>query len=159
MAKRYWVEITDPNPHGGPGWEYGQWLWSPTKDKKGKKIYEIMKQVNIDDVVVHFARDKNGKMYVDGESQVADKVVVVSTPPPQPGNWAGRSDYYKIKLKNFTKYTGTKRREVKSFIVQNSNLIANESTKIQKFYPVDKNNKLNQGKYLCEITALVYKAI
>lgn len=159
MAKRYWVEITKEIPHGGQGWEYGRYLWSPTEDVEGKKIYSNMTQANIGDIVVHFCEDETGKIYVDGESEVANKVIVVNTPPPNAGDWSGRKQYFKIQLKNFTKYTANKRREVKDFVKANLTLIASEKNAIEKFYPINKNGVLNQGKYLCEITQNIYNVI
>ncbi|MBK1811538.1 hypothetical protein JHL18_12995 [Clostridium sp. YIM B02505] len=159
MRKRYWVEITNVYPHGGANWEYGNYLWSPTKDTEGKKIYENMTEVSVGDIIVHFARDIDGKTFVDGESQIATKTAIVSSPPPKPEDWGGREEYYKVELKNFTKYTGNRRREVKEFSMINWDLIENERGKILKFYPFDINGRLNQGKYLCEITEDIYNSI
>lgn len=159
MSKRYWVEITDELPHGGNGWEYKKFLWSPTKDVEDKEIYTNMTKANVGDVVIHFCKDNTGNIYIDGESEIDSKAIVVNTPPPVPGKWAGRPEYYKIKLKNFIKYTGNRRIKVDDFIKANNNLIKSEKKYINKFYPFNKNNILNQGKYLCEITYNIYRII
>ena len=42
---RKFIEITsDVDDHGGKGWEYGSYLWSPTKSDDGKDIYNLMRE-------------------------------------------------------------------------------------------------------------------
>src|SRR3712207_7557670 len=40
-----WVEITpDDHGHGGPGWEFGTCLWSPSRNRTGDDRYRIMRE-------------------------------------------------------------------------------------------------------------------
>lgn len=155
--RKYFVEVTKAeHNHGGIGWEYGTCLWSPTTDTKGKKIYEQMKNVSIDDVVVHFYNIE-GVTQLHGESKIQSTCGRVNISPPSPGGWGGRSAYYKTSLKNFREFNN--KESVKDFVDANNALVKSEQKKIKKYYPFNKDMKLNQGKYLCEITEALYLAI
>ena len=52
---RKFIEITsDVDDHGGKGWEYGSYLWSPTKSDDGKDIYSLMREPIKNDLIIHF---------------------------------------------------------------------------------------------------------
>jgi hypothetical protein len=109
MAKKvrdvpqYWVEISAlSHGHGGSGWELGVCLWSPAKDRRESKRYEVMREPSPGDVVYHLITVDAGRALV-GISEVSANVQRVTHPPPEPGVWAGFSEYYRIPLKNFSR--------------------------------------------------------
>ncbi|WP_459195807.1 hypothetical protein [Wukongibacter baidiensis] len=154
---QYWIEVSkEENRHDESGWGYGKCLWSPVSDKSGKRIYENMRKVMEDDVVIHFYKIK-GFIYLNGQSTIKDGCSILHTSPPKAGDWANREAYYKVSLKDFVEFSNQK--TVQDFVEANGPLIASERFRISKFFPFDKNNKLNQGMYLCEGSEELYNAI
>lgn len=102
-----WVEITSTeHGHGGPGWELGTCLWSPAKNQSGADRYALMRKPQPGDLVLHFvfsrwpdgARERRLIAY----STVKTGCQTVPHEPPSPGQWAGRSSYYRIDIENYT---------------------------------------------------------
>lgn len=52
---RVWIEDTKTTTHGhgGPGWEFGSCLWSPSAYEGGSDHYALMREPQIDDLVIH----------------------------------------------------------------------------------------------------------
>jgi hypothetical protein len=52
---RVWIEDTKTavHGHGGPGWEFGLCLWSPSAYEGGSDHYALMREPKIDDLVIH----------------------------------------------------------------------------------------------------------
>jgi hypothetical protein len=52
---RVWIEDTKTaaHGHGGPGWEFGSCLWSPSSAEGGTDRYAIMRELSADDLVIH----------------------------------------------------------------------------------------------------------
>lgn len=103
--REIWVEITGADEdHGGPGWEFGTCLWSPTTDEKGGKRYETMRRPLNGDLILHFYKYpwNKGAAYTQlcGYSIVKTACRVVYTPPPVPGRWVA-SAYYRIDLHSY----------------------------------------------------------
>jgi hypothetical protein len=99
---RYWVEISElDHGHGGPGWELGTCLWSPTVDRGGADRYAIMRDPRPGDVVFHFIT-RNGERVLAGHSRVAGRAKMRTTAPPTPGRWANFEAYFRIPLQSFT---------------------------------------------------------
>jgi hypothetical protein len=50
-----WIEDTKTSAHGhgGPGWEFGTCLWSPSSNKIGVDQYALMREPKTDDLVIH----------------------------------------------------------------------------------------------------------
>ena len=96
-----WIENTrEDHNHGGVGWEYGTCLWSPTTNKTGGKIYEIMHLPKVNDLVLHFYKISN-VTYYHGFSYVKDQCKIINVAPPEPGTWGWAVEFYRIDLKNF----------------------------------------------------------
>ena len=92
---RVWIEVTSTdNKQGGPGWGLGECLWSPSAFSNGADAYATMRQVQTDDLVLHLADSKFA-----GCSAAAGPFEEFTNEPPQPGKWAGRPLYYRVKLK------------------------------------------------------------
>lgn len=174
-----WIETTeDSHDHGGKGWEYGKCLWSPTTDKSGKKIYELMKQPKENDLVIHFhlhhskkyKKLKSGEFketvkstrFIDGYSYVASQCIETKKEPPASGNWSGRSGYYRINLKGYSGFepggvdlrilTTKFDNEIRAEIIEDS----------PSYYPfiVYKNEiRLAQGKYLTSCTEKLFNQL
>jgi hypothetical protein len=70
-----WAEITSlEHGHGGPGWELGRYLWSPTSSRDGADRYSIMNQPAIGDMVFHLvsglAGEPSKRRFLFGVSRV-----------------------------------------------------------------------------------------
>ena len=174
-----WIETTeDQHEHGGQGWEYGTCLWSPTTDKSGKKIYEIMRDPRENDLVIHFylrSREKIKKLknggiktsitanrFIEGFSYVAKPFLETSKEPPKPGNWSGRKSYYRVNLKNYTDFKPYST-ELKILTAKFDNEIRAEIKDDSPFnYPfIVYNNeiRLAQGKYLTRCTEKLFNLL
>jgi hypothetical protein len=110
-----WIEDTKTaaHGHGGPGWEFGSCLWSPSRADGGTDRYSIMRELKTDDLVIHF---NDGEIV--GWSRVASPFQEVEEPPPHPGEWAGRPSYYRILLKDYRQFP--KLTLVAEFLVRNT---------------------------------------
>jgi hypothetical protein len=100
------VEITkEDHAHGGPGWEFGTCLWSPSRNRAGADRYSIMRRPTRGDLVLHFyARrwpDGRHESRLAGRSLVSAPVREVSDEPPSPGDWEGMSPYLRIDLTGY----------------------------------------------------------
>jgi hypothetical protein len=97
---RIWMEITySSHKHGGPGWEFGTCLWSPSRDKLNRDWYKLMREVKKGDLVV-LSNDTK----LVGQSFAKGSFYEVKTEPPSPGVWANMSPYYRIDLEGFSRF-------------------------------------------------------
>lgn len=161
--KQVFLETTkSEHNHGGAGWEFGTCLWSPTRNARKARSYEIMKQPQPGDLVLHNYHyspdDKRAHSYLCGYSVVMDAVETVGTEPPSPGDWGGRSEYYRIELQDFEKidplldfrtFTATYGEDVRSEIANSH----------PGFYPLTISRGIvrpNQGMYLTKVTENLY---
>jgi hypothetical protein len=95
---RIWFENTkSAHEHGGPGWEFGTCLWSPSKAKGGVDWYKAMREVRQGDLVLNCC---DGSL--SGTSFAKDKCQERSDEPPKPGSWGNMAPYYRIDLERFT---------------------------------------------------------
>jgi hypothetical protein len=79
---RVWIENTKTaeHGHGGVGWKFGTCLWSPTTNEAGVDYYALMREPEIDDVVIHI---NDG--ILAGWSYVAAPYRELNEAPPEPG--------------------------------------------------------------------------
>jgi hypothetical protein len=101
-----WVEITRlDHGHGGPGWEFGKCLWSPSRAKNGGDRYAIMRKPRAGDLVLHILHrdwdDGISETRTCGFSRVATQFKQLKEEPPEAGPWRGQSPYYRIDLTEF----------------------------------------------------------
>jgi 5-methylcytosine-specific restriction protein B len=97
---RVWIEDTkSAYAHGGPGWEFGSCLWSPSANEVGSDQYAVMREPKIDDLIIHI----NDGNFV-GFSNVSAPFREVTEAPPSPGPWAARPAYYRIDLKDYHEF-------------------------------------------------------
>lgn len=107
--KNVWVEISkSEHHHGGPGWEFGTCLWSPSRDIALVDRYSIMRSPVRGDLVLHFYHnswpDGEQENRLCGNSIVEHPFKEVTVEPPFAGDWSGRSSYYRIDLKDYPEY-------------------------------------------------------
>src|SRR5262249_31344043 len=92
-----WLENTkSAHQHGGPGWEFGTCLWSPSKDRGDRDFYSTMRDVAAGDLVIH-CQDST----LVGYSFVREPYQEIEEEPPSPGVWVGQSPYYKVLLREY----------------------------------------------------------
>jgi hypothetical protein len=95
--KAVWLERSrSAHGHGGPGWELGTCLWSPSTDRAGRDRYRIMREPRADDMVVHCVDS-----IILGESVVASPYVLCQEEPPSAAPWEGLAPYYRIALRGY----------------------------------------------------------
>ena len=92
-----WIELySGDHEHGGPGWELGRRLWSPSKNRKGADRYAVMREVKPGDLVLHVEAT-----YLTGFSYAASSHQETSEAPPQPGQWGDAEQFYFIELQDY----------------------------------------------------------
>jgi 5-methylcytosine-specific restriction endonuclease McrA len=101
-----WLEITrDDHGHGGPGWEFGTCLWSPSRNRAGHDRYRIMREPREGDAVIHCLHrrwpDGSSESRFCGQSKVAGSAREIAQAPPSPGGWAGAAAYLRIDLRGY----------------------------------------------------------
>jgi hypothetical protein len=91
--------------HGGPGWEFGTCLWSPSRNKVGHDSYSLMREPRPGDLVLHHYKhswsDGVTETRLAGHSVVSDSCREVQEEPPSPGDWADMAPYYRIELEGY----------------------------------------------------------
>ena len=116
-----WIEDTRTavHGHGGPGWEFGSCLWSPSSADGGSDYYALMREPAPGDLVIHF---NDGAIV--GWSRVAGAVQELVDPPPSPAQWAGPPSYYRIALTEYRAFPRSVR--VSDFVARNQTAISEE---------------------------------
>jgi hypothetical protein len=154
-GRRIWIENTkSQHHHGGPGWEYGTCLWSPSADARGSDRYAAMREVSKDDLVIHFYDAQiNGFSYATGPYQER------TDEPPEAADWAGRSPYYRIDVRDFQEFAEPT--TVGQFVNENEAAIREELlTDHPRRHPFVLENgtrvRTVQGGYLTECTPKLY---
>lgn len=161
-----WIEITSTqHRHGGDGWEFGTCLWSPTVDIAGRRRYELMRQLEPGDVVIHWLRgqgsEHDSEAFISGWSRVAAPAVVTDDVPPLPGAWAGMGPYFRVELAGYTELQNPV--PVGAFLDAATDLILEElKTFKPKHYPISRYGdgvRTRQGQYLSRCTASLFGLI
>jgi len=100
VMKKVWLERTrSDHHHGGPGWELGTCLWSPSTDRGGSDRYRVMRDPQIGDAVIHLVDS-----VLIGQSVVASPWRTINEEPLTPGPWAGSGPYYRIDLRDYKSF-------------------------------------------------------
>tara|TARA_B100000953_G_C17955460_1_gene401305 strand:- start:64 stop:963 length:900 start_codon:yes stop_codon:yes gene_type:complete len=101
---KIWIEIRQERHTLGNDdrdeWSYGKVLWSPTTNKAGSKIYELMKQPAKGDLVLHFY-ETSGVRYYHAKSTVTKSFKISNETPSNPGSWGWAKEFYKIDIDSF----------------------------------------------------------
>lgn len=98
-----WLEMARDEAHGGEGWEFGRFLWSPSTTVDGRKwaYWELLKQVRTGDSVLHL-RGKGKKAAFVGISVADSDGYETSRRPPEPGAWDHAATFYRVPLTGYT---------------------------------------------------------
>lgn len=99
VGNEVFLEMTN-KVHGGVGWELGKCLWSPEKAKGNKDSWKTMRDLQVDDLVIHSVKASKGHMIV-GMSKVENACTVVDVEPPSANEWSGYGTYYRVDLKDY----------------------------------------------------------
>lgn len=156
--QRIWIEYTKSTyQHGGPGWEFGTCLWSPSRNRKGVDWYVPMREVKAGDLILHI----NDARW-EGWSYAAGEFRQLQQSPPNPGNWAERPSYYRIDLRDYRPFPTPI--SLSEFVAQNHNAIYAELLADQpKRYPFmvhrGEDVRYAQGAYLSRCTDKLYRLV
>lgn len=93
------LEMTN-KVHGGLGWELGKCLWSPEKSIDNRDTWKTMRDLQVDDLVIHSVKTIKGHKII-GISKVKNTCRVVNVQPPIADKWAGYGTYYRVELKEY----------------------------------------------------------
>jgi hypothetical protein len=168
MMRKFIETTSDDHDHGGPGWEYGTCLWSPTLDPRGAKTYNLMLEPQEGDLIIHFYREKS-KRYIHGQSFVKKSCYETSDNPPNPSTWSYSDRFYRIDLRDFKKFNNPVL--LTDFTDSFDLEIRHEYEDRPDSYPFqvnrfkdpkfkrDSNVGLKQGKYLSECTNQLFNLI
>ena len=97
QGRAVWLEMTQSSHrHGGPGWEFGTCLWSPSQSRTDTDSYAIMRKPEEGDRVLH----SQDSAFV-GESVVSQRWREVAEEPPSAAPWEGMSPYYRIEVRDY----------------------------------------------------------
>lgn len=160
----FWAEVTSvAHGHGGPGWELGTCLWSPTTNKSGHNRYGIMREPEPGEPVLHMVSGVDAASpktrYLFGRSTIAKKAATVREGPPLPGDWAGHDAYFRIELSGFQEASPKPRLdEIERGL---SSLILNDLGKGHEHYPYMRYRNSfrgRQGAYLARLTPILADA-
>lgn len=158
-SRATWAEVTSlEHGHGGPGWELGSWLWSPTTSSDGADRYSVMRQPKPGDVVYHLVAGLPDKpprrRYLWGRSIVAQAVAIVGERPSAPGSWGNAEAYYKIALERCEPLAApVPMDEIEARHLQD---IMDDLSERPKHYPYakyDEGYRGSQGIYLAKLSA------
>jgi hypothetical protein len=159
--KRIWVEISTDPAHGGAGWGYGECLWVPVTNRSGARRYQVMEQPSRRDAVLHFRREPGAETLLAGWSQVMEPARIVEQSPPEPGEWGGRDQYYRIELGGYSPIEPTV--SLATLLDDYADQIRDEiETEHPFFYPFTKHGdglRTVQGIYLAECTRRLHRTI
>jgi hypothetical protein len=152
------IETTElTHQHGGPGWEYGTCLWSPTANRLGHDAYALMRAPAANDAVIHILKDhfdgSAHRTYFVGRSFVKGPAVILNTEPPSAGAWSGRGTYYRIDLRDYADFDSHVRLD--NFLQNFEPEVRTELAARPHYYPFTVNARilrLNQGQYLTRCT-------
>lgn len=153
-----WIELTKTSHlHGGPGWEYGTCLWSPSRASDGKDWYRLMRDAEPGDIVIHI-----NDSVLSGHSVVEESYIETDEQPPNAGPWEGMKQYYRVNLKGYQAFAEPM--ELGKFIGEHADLIADELSDGRPLrYPFQLESsgqiKTVQGGYLSKCTNRLYQAI
>jgi hypothetical protein len=152
-----WIEDARTAGHGGGGWEFGSCLWSPSANQQGADQYALMREPQIDDLVIHI---NDGDLV--GWSYVSAPFRELTEGPPSPGQWAGRPSYYRIDLKGYQEFPRVT--SLREFIKQNRAAIEDELNNDRPTrYPFilyrNADVRHAQGVYLARCTPRLYGLI
>ena len=108
-CREVFVEITkSEHQHGGPGWQFGTCLWSPTRNRTGQDRYALMRDPQPNDLVLHFYETQwpgaETESRLCGRSFVAASAAVIEQEPPAAGPWSGLNSYYRIELRDYQEF-------------------------------------------------------
>ncbi len=94
-----WLEMSrGVGGHGGPGWDLGECVWSPSDEQWGG--YRVMNEPSVGNMIVHCFQGE-----ICGWSRVARACRVVKNSPPNPGRWQGMSPYFRIDLADYRPFS------------------------------------------------------
>lgn len=103
-----WLEMSRDTVHGGPGWGFGECLWSPTykKTQNGARptwpYWETVSRVRAGDPVLHLRGSWPETAFV-GTSTAAAEGYRTQARPPVPGQWAYAREFYRVELRDFVR--------------------------------------------------------
>jgi hypothetical protein len=158
-----YVEITKADHgHGGPGWEFGTCLWSPTRNRAGADRYSIMRRPELGDLVLHFYAqhwpDGRYESRLAGRSLVAAQARETADAPPSPGDWEGMAPYYRTELRSYEPFRSPLplRTLVHEYGDEIRGDIVNAAPRFYPFNTWRATVRTVQGIYLAEATPGLY---
>jgi putative restriction endonuclease len=102
-----WLEMSRDAGHGGSGWEFSRWLWSPAykNDTRRSKwaYWESLLQVRAGDDVLHLRGVGTDAAFV-GVSTSATRGFATNDRPSLSGQWSYAQTFYKVPLRDWRQF-------------------------------------------------------
>ena len=157
-SRSIWLERTrSSHGHGGPGWELGSCLWSPSTDRAGSDRYRVMRDPQVGDVAIHLVDS-----ILLGQSVVAGPCLKVQQSPPSPAPWDGLSPYYRIDLRDYRPFA-TPRPIARLMREYSRDILSDIRTNAPDRYPFFATASGSlfpvQGAYLTKCSAMLFDLI
>lgn len=101
-----WIEMSRDTDHGGPGWGFGECLWSPShKNPSGQwPFWNSLLNVKRDDLVVHLQGGTHRAAFVGYSTALSDGYVTTSR-PALAKEWSYASSYHRVDLLDFVPFS------------------------------------------------------
>jgi hypothetical protein len=152
-----WIELhTGDTAHGGPGWELGRRIWSPTATRSGADRYSTMRAVKPGDLILHVTHGQ-----LTSFSYAATAFTETTDLPPEPGEWSHAKSVYYVDLRDHSPLV--KPVGWKDFLAKNATEIALDITaNSPKYYPFNRYGnglRTTQGIYLATCTPKLYELL
>jgi hypothetical protein len=99
------LEMSRVETHGGGTWAFPNCIWSPSRKENGSRwpFWEKLLEVNEGDVVIHL-RGKRPNAYFVGFSIAAGAGFETSKRPPDAGEWAFATTFYRADLRDYNAF-------------------------------------------------------
>ena len=160
------IEMSRDELHGGAAWDFTKCVWAPIKKQGGgdwpfwTKIASIKKG----DIVIHLRGAGAGAAFA-GYSEAASDGYVTENRPPEPGQWAYSSAFYRADLTTFVPFSPP---------IKLSSTFAERSERLIEYFEANKigKNKANlffvrqsgrlqclNGAYLSDVDEYLFDAL
>src|SRR4051812_26630079 len=90
--------------HGGPGWAFGECLWSPARKENGGRwpYWDRLKDIKAGDLVFHLRGKKNAAFV--GYSFAASDGHETSLRPAEADAWSYSQTFHRVLLRDYTAF-------------------------------------------------------
>lgn len=154
-----WLELRKDIKTYDLGWNLTESVWAPTRKSDGKHwpFWDLIKQVERDDIVFHLHQEKDDTKFIGYSTATTDGYVTHSLPTKAIHQWDYVNTFYKVDLHNFqsiephiylSNFFRTNNQVLLDYFIQNK---AQGAKKKRLFYVIQRNRlQCLNGAYFSE---------